>query len=58
MDGLVAEYPAVGISEAEVEETDSLIISGKVADVLDVPVSTIWDWINTEALSYIRITWT
>jgi hypothetical protein len=57
MDGLVTEYPAVGISEAEVEETDSLIISGKVADILDVPINTVRGWANSEELSFLHIVW-
>jgi len=57
MDGVITEYPAEIVTEGEVEETDSVMTAGEEADVLDVPISTIWDWINTEALSYIRITW-
>ncbi len=57
MDGLVTEYPADGISEAEVEETDSLIISGKVADILDVPINTVRGWANSEELSFLHIVW-
>ena len=48
MDGVVTECPAVGSPEAEVEETDSLVISGKVADILDVPVNTYKGWANSE----------
>jgi len=57
MNGVVTECPAVGSPEAEVEETDSLVISGKVADILDVPVNTCKGWANSEELSLLHITW-
>jgi hypothetical protein len=57
MDGVITEYPVEIVTEEEVEETDSVIRTGQETDVLDVPISTTWDWINTTALSYIRITW-
>jgi hypothetical protein len=57
MDGVVTECPAVGSPEVEVEETDSLVISGKVADILDVPVNTYKGWANSEELSLLHITW-
>jgi len=57
MNGVVTECPAVGSPEAEVEETDSLVISGKVADILDVPVNTVTGWANSEELSLLHITW-
>ena len=57
MNGVITECPAVGSPEAEVEETDSLVISGKVADILDVPVNTYKGWANFEELSLLRIVW-
>jgi hypothetical protein len=57
MDGIVAEYPAEIVTEEEIEETDSMIKTSQETDILDVPISTTWDLINTTDLPYIRITW-
>jgi len=55
--GVINEDPAYGISVAEVEETDSLVMSSKVDDILDVPVNTVKGWANSEELSFLHIVW-
>ena len=57
MDSVITEYPAEIVSDKEVDEIDSLLTPGVIADILDVPVNTYKGWANYEELSLLHIVW-
>ncbi len=55
MDGATTEYTVDGISDAEVEETDSLMTTGEVASLLQVHIGTVRRWYNLGILRSFRV---
>ena len=55
MDDAITEYTADGISDAEVEETDSLLTAGEVASLLQIHISTVRKWNDLGILRSLRI---
>jgi len=54
MDGAIPEYTADEISDAEVEETDSLLTTSEVASLLQVHTNTVRRWNNLGILRSFR----
>ena len=55
MDDTITEYTADVISDAEFEETDSLITAGEAASLLNVHINTVRGWNNLGILPSFRI---
>jgi len=55
MDGATTEYTVDGISDVEVEETDSLLTTSEVASLLHAHINTVRRWSNLGILPSFRI---
>jgi excisionase family DNA binding protein len=55
MDAATTEYTVGGISDVEVEETDTLITVGEAANLLHVHTNTVRNWSNLGVLKSFRI---
>jgi excisionase family DNA binding protein len=55
MDGATTEYAVDGISDIEVEETDSLLTTSETASLLHVHINTVRRWSNMGVLKSFRI---
>ena len=55
MDVATTEYTVDGISDVEVEETDTLITVGEAASLLHVHTNTVRNWSNLGVLKSFRI---
>jgi excisionase family DNA binding protein len=55
MDGSTNEYTVNGISDVEVEETDTLLTTSEVASLLHTHINTVRRWSNLGILPSFRI---
>jgi len=55
MDGATTEYTVDGISDVEVEETDSLLTTSEAASLLHTHINTVRRWSNLGILPSFRI---
>ncbi len=55
MDGATPEYAVDGISDIEVEETNSLLTTSDVASLLHAHINTVRKWSNRGILPSFRI---
>jgi len=55
MDGATTEYAVDGISDIEVEETNSLLTTSETASLLHVHINTVRRWSNLGILKSFRI---